>query len=156
MQSSFFQNENRHRLIEYDLYESCLKRQLFYTKWCWAVIASALSGQNERSYPDDRKKKGVEMIYQVTALVILAVFYGCYFLKMLMQQRKGIRTDQIGQGKVGFVKFVEVISILLNTTCFWAPVQNLRCRHRCIGSNCVRDIGGDDAGQLAGRGIQDG
>ena len=25
-----FQNENRHRLIEYDLYESCLKRQLFY------------------------------------------------------------------------------------------------------------------------------
>lgn len=123
MQSSFFQNENRHRLIEYDLYESCLKRQLFYTKWCWAVIASALSGQNERSYPDDRKKKGVEMIYQVTALVILAVFYGCYFLKMLMQQRKGIRTDQIGQGKVGFVKFVEVISILLNTTCFWAPFR---------------------------------
>ena len=56
MQRSFFQNENRHRLIEYDLYESCLKRQLFYTKWCWAVIASALSGQNERSYPNDRKK----------------------------------------------------------------------------------------------------
>lgn len=87
-----FQNENRHRLIEYDLYESCLKRQLFY---------------------------------------------GCYFLKMLMQQRKGIRTDQIGQGKVGFVKFVEVtmkiatllvpaaevISIFLNTTCFLAPFR---------------------------------
>lgn len=87
-----FQNENRHRLIEYDLYESCLKRQLFY---------------------------------------------GCYFLKMLMQQRKGIRTDQIGQGKVGFVKFVEVtmkiatllvpaaevISILLNTTCFLTPFR---------------------------------
>ena len=62
MQRSFFQNENRHRLIEYDLYESCLKRQLFYTKWCWAVIASALSGQNERSYPDDRKKKGVAIL----------------------------------------------------------------------------------------------
>ena len=74
------------------------------------------------------------MTYQVTALVILAFFYGCYFLKMLMQQRKGIRTDHIGQGKVGFVKFVEVtmkiatllvpaaevISILLNTTCFLA------------------------------------
>ena len=74
------------------------------------------------------------MIYQVTALVILAVFYGCYFLKMLMQQRKGIRMDHIGQGKVGFVEFVEVtmkiatllvpaaevISILLNTTCFLA------------------------------------
>lgn len=87
-----FQNENRHRLIEYDLYESCLKRQLFY---------------------------------------------GCYFLKMLMQQRKGIRMDQIGQGKVGFVKFVEVtmkiatllvpaaevISIPLNTTCFLVPFR---------------------------------
>ena len=97
-----FQNENRHRLIEYDLYESCLKRQLFYTKWCWEVIASALSRQNERSYPDDRKKKGVEH------------------------------------------------------NLFLGPVQNLRCRHRCIGSSCVRDIGGDDAGQLAGRGIQDG
>ena len=28
-QRLFFQNENRHRLNEYDLYESCLKRQLF-------------------------------------------------------------------------------------------------------------------------------
>lgn len=77
------------------------------------------------------------MIYQVTALAILAVFYGCYFMKMLMQQRKGIRTDQIEQGKVGFVKFVEVtmkiatllvpaaevISILLNTTCFLPPFR---------------------------------
>ena len=77
------------------------------------------------------------MIYQVTALVILAVFYGCYFLKMFLQRRKGIQTDQIGQGKVGFVKFVEVtmkiatllgpaaevISILLNTTCFLAPFR---------------------------------
>ena len=77
------------------------------------------------------------MIYQVTALVILAVFYGCYFLKMFLQRRKGIRTDQIGQGKVGFVKFVEVtmkiatllvpaaevLSILLNTTCFSVPLR---------------------------------
>ena len=77
------------------------------------------------------------MIYQVTALVILAVFYGCYFLKMFLQRRKGIQTDQIGQGKVGFVQFievtmkiatllvpaVEVISISLNTTCFSVPLR---------------------------------
>ncbi len=89
------------------------------------------------SYADDGKEKGVEMIYQVTALIILAVFYGCYFLKMFLQRQKGIRTDQIGQGKVGFVKFVEVtmkiatllvpavevISILLNTTCFSTPLR---------------------------------
>ena len=77
------------------------------------------------------------MIYQIAALVILSVFYGCYFLKMFVQRKKGIRSDQIGQGKVGFVKFVEVtmkiatllvpaaevISILLNTTCFSAPLR---------------------------------
>ena len=77
------------------------------------------------------------MIYQVTALVILAVFYGCYFLKMFLQRRKGIQTDQIGQGKVGFVQFIEVtmkiatllvpaaevISISLNTTCFSVPLR---------------------------------
>jgi protein-S-isoprenylcysteine O-methyltransferase Ste14 len=48
------------------------------------------------------------MAFQIIAIVILLIFYGCYFLKMMAQRRKGIRTDQIGQGKVGFVRFVEV------------------------------------------------
>ena len=48
------------------------------------------------------------MIYQIIAILILAVFYGCYFIKMISQKRKGIQTDQIGKGKVGFVKFIEV------------------------------------------------
>lgn len=48
------------------------------------------------------------MAFQTIAIVILLIFYGCYFLKMMAQRRKGIRTDQIGQGKVGFVRFVEV------------------------------------------------
>ena len=70
------------------------------------------------------------MIYQIIAIEIMAVFYGCYFIKMISQRRKGIQTDQIGKGKVGFVKFIEVtmkiitiivpvieiISIFMNTS----------------------------------------
>lgn len=47
-------------------------------------------------------------VYQVLALALLAVFYGCYFGKMLRQKRQGIRTDQIGRGKTGFVRRVEI------------------------------------------------
>lgn len=50
----------------------------------------------------------MNMLFQIIAIVIPAVFYGCYFIKMISQRRKGIQTDQIGKGKVGFVKFIEV------------------------------------------------
>ncbi len=48
------------------------------------------------------------MEFKLISIVILIVFYGCYFLKMLHQKKQGIQTDQMGRGKVGFVKFVEV------------------------------------------------
>ena len=48
------------------------------------------------------------MVFQIIALAVLAAFYGCYFAKMLIQRGKGIHTDQIGAGKTGFVKFVEL------------------------------------------------
>ena len=70
------------------------------------------------------------MLYQILGLLVLAAFYGCYFAKMLAQKRQGIATDQMGRGKTGFVKWVEitlkiatclvpvaeVASILLGTT----------------------------------------
>lgn len=81
------------------------------------------------------------MIFQIIAILILAVFYGCYFIKMISQRRKGIQTDQIGKGKVGFVKFIEVtmkiitiivpiaeiISIILNTSVLpvWARIAGI-------------------------------
>ncbi len=49
------------------------------------------------------------MIFQIIAFLVLAVFYGCYFAKMISQQKKGIQTDQIGKGKAGFAKIIEVI-----------------------------------------------
>lgn len=38
----------------------------------------------------------------------MATFYICYFAKMISQHKQGIRTDQLGKGKVGFIKFIEV------------------------------------------------
>lgn len=69
------------------------------------------------------------MIFQIIALIILIIFYGCYLGKLINQKKKGIQTDQIGKGKTGFVRLVEltmkvaaiivllvgVISIGLNT-----------------------------------------
>ncbi|MGN1433023.1 MAG: methyltransferase family protein [Ruminococcus sp.] len=81
------------------------------------------------------------MIFQIIAIIILAVFYGCYFIKMISQRRKGIQTDQIGKGKVGFVKFIEVtmkiitiivplaeiVCIILNTSVLpvWARIVGI-------------------------------
>lgn len=77
------------------------------------------------------------MWFQVAGIAIMLVFYGCYFIKMISQHKKGIETDQIGKGKVGFVKFVEItmkvftylvpaveiVSIILNTSFFAVPVR---------------------------------
>lgn len=84
------------------------------------------------------KKGGWKMGFRVAALLILACFYGCYFAKMFRQHRRGIQTDQIGKGKTGIVKTIELAmklatvlaplaelaSIALGTTCLpgWARV----------------------------------
>ncbi len=38
----------------------------------------------------------------------MAVFYICYFAKMIKQKKQGISTDQLGKGKEGLVKVIEV------------------------------------------------
>ena len=48
------------------------------------------------------------MVYKITALALMAIFYGCYFIKMISQKKQGINTDQLGKGKEGFLKFIEV------------------------------------------------
>lgn len=54
------------------------------------------------------KGMGVTMVFQIIAIAILIVFYGCYVVKMIFQKKAGIQTDQIGKDKVGFVKVIEV------------------------------------------------
>ena len=47
---------------------------------------------------------------RIAGLVILAIFYGIYIGKMLLQKRKGIRTDQMARGRRrDRVFYVEVI-----------------------------------------------
>lgn len=47
--------------------------------------------------------------YALPALLVLAVFYGIYFAKVLAQKRRGIRTRQIGRRKEKSIHTVEVL-----------------------------------------------
>ena len=38
----------------------------------------------------------------------MIAFYGIYFLKLFNQRKRGIQTNQLGKGKRGFLKFIEV------------------------------------------------
>lgn len=69
-------------------------------------------------------------VFQVLALAFMLLFYGCYGLKMLNQRNHGIKTDHMGEGKVGLprgieislkvvtilVPIAELISIAMNTS----------------------------------------
>lgn len=48
------------------------------------------------------------MFFKIIALVLMASFYICYFAKMISQKRQGIDTDQLGKGKEGIAKFIEI------------------------------------------------
>lgn len=62
------------------------------------------------------------MIYQILAFIILLLFYGCYFIKMMSQKKNGTQTDQLGKGKTGFSKFVEVA---LKTASYLVPIAEI-------------------------------
>lgn len=47
--------------------------------------------------------------YAGLTLLVLALFYGIYFAKMLAQKRQGIQTNQIGQRKEKSLHRVEVL-----------------------------------------------
>ena len=62
------------------------------------------------------------MPYFVLALAVLAIFYGIYFAKMLIQRRHGIKTHQIGRRKE---KTLHTIEILMSIATFGAPITQL-------------------------------
>ncbi len=61
------------------------------------------------------------MEFVVIAIIEMVAFYVCYFSKMIAQKKKGIQTDQMGRGKEGFVKFVELT--LKIVTCLTPAVE---------------------------------
>jgi len=81
------------------------------------------------------------MLFQIPAAAALILFYGCYLYKMAAQRQAGIQTDQMGKGKSGLVKWIEVwmkiatylavaaeaVSIFLNTSALptWLRVFGL-------------------------------
>jgi len=59
------------------------------------------------------------MIIKLITLTLMASFYVCYFAKMMSQRRQGIATDQLGKGKQGFTKFIE---LALKVTTYVLPI----------------------------------
>ena len=62
------------------------------------------------------------MVLEIIALAFMAIFYICYFAKMLSQKKQGIHTDQLGKGKEGFVKGIEVS---LKATTYLLPMMQI-------------------------------
>ena len=60
--------------------------------------------------------------YALLALIVLAVFYGIYFGKVLAQKRRGIQTRQIGRRKEQEIHTVET---LMNVATLGAPIVQL-------------------------------
>ena len=77
------------------------------------------------------------MVFQIAGVVLLACFYGAYFLKMLRQRKAGIRTDQLGAGKTGSARRIElgvkaasyavpvaeIASLAMNVTALPLPIR---------------------------------
>lgn len=60
--------------------------------------------------------------YTVLALLVLAVFYGIYFAKVLAQKRRGIQTRQIGRRKE---KGIHTVEVLMSMATLGAPLAQL-------------------------------
>lgn len=69
------------------------------------------------SYPLEEK-----LSYPWLALLVLAVFYGIYFAKMLVQHRHGIQTNQIGRRKEFSIHTVET---LMSAATLGAPAAQI-------------------------------
>lgn len=81
------------------------------------------------------------MGFQIAAAAMLAAFYGCYFAKMARQRSRGIRTDQLGRGKTGFVRFIEtatravtMLVVPLELAAIWRGVSPLPPWVRWLGA----------------------
>lgn len=62
-------------------------------------------------------------VFQLLAVLIMLIFYSIYFLKMLSQRKKGIKTNQIGKRKE---KDIHIVETLMGVgTCLIVIVQLL-------------------------------
>lgn len=86
--------------------------------WLFSLQTNYLCDILDIIYPQMLKGENT-MVFKIITLALMATFYICYFAKMISQKRQGIDTDQLGKGKVGFAKFIEVT---LKTATYLLPV----------------------------------
>ena len=69
-------------------------------------------------------KKPLEdrLLYAILALLVLAVFYGIYFTKVLAQKQRGIQTRQIGRRKE---KDIHTVELLMSVATLGTPIAQL-------------------------------
>lgn len=67
-------------------------------------------------------------LYALLALLVLAVFYGIYFAKVLAQKHRGIQTRQIGRRKE---KSIHTVEVLMCIATLGAPIARDR-RKFCV------------------------
>ncbi len=90
------------------------------------------------------------MWFQRFAWAVLALFYGCYFVKLLSQRRRGIRANQLGSGKSGAAFWIEQTLRLASVAVVGAEFISIWL-NRWAGPLCLRLVGGLAA--LAGAGL---
>lgn len=80
------------------------------------------------------------MGFQIGAIAVLLVFYGCYLGKMMAQRRQGIQTDQMGKGKTGKAKTIELTMKAATLLVLLAEVISIWCNTSSAPS-VMREIG---------------
>lgn len=73
--------------------------------------------------------------YPLLALFVLAVFYGIYFVKMLTQKRRGIRTLQIRQRKEKSIQTVELLMSIATLGVVIAQLVSILFGWSCLPTN---------------------
>ncbi len=73
--------------------------------------------------------------YPLLALFVLAVFYGIYFVKMLAQKRRGIRTLQIRQRKEKSIQTVELLMSIATLGIVIAQLVSILFGWSCLPTN---------------------
>lgn len=58
------------------------------------------------------------MLFKIIALSIMITFYACYYAKQYIQKKKGIKTNQLGKGKKGKSKFIEIVMYIATMLVF--------------------------------------
>mgnify|MGYP000759734270 CR=1 FL=1 len=76
--------------------------------------------------------------YQITGLILLAVYYTAYFIKMLGQKKKGIQTTQFGIGEK--VKRTVIIEKTLQIVSFLSVIAEI--------VSLIRNTGGQISAEL--------